>query len=303
MNEALWRIPLAVLIWPGLAGSAVLGWFLLWWGRKLVARLQARQGPPFFQPFYDFVKLLGKDTVVPTGVNPLLFYALPVIALVSTIFALALIPAPGSPLTSFSGDLILLLYLLEMPALCDALAGFITRSLYGQIGSVREMILSLGYNLPFLTALIALALQAGQFSLRALTSAPLGLVHVLAALAILLAIPARLKTNPFSIPNAESEIVAGVHVEYNGLPLALFELSHALELVALTGLFAMLFVNRLPAPAWGALAYVLIGGLLVALTSLLASATARLKVQHALRFYWTWGALSAVLALAAALLA
>ncbi len=154
-----WRDAIALLVWPGLLGGAVIGWLYLWIARKLMARLQGRQGPPFYQPFFDFIKLLSKQTVIPGGVNRLVFFALPLASVIATTSALALIPAPGNLVRPFAGDLILLLYLLEMPALCDVLAGYVSRSLYGQVSAAREAILMLAYNLPFLAALIALGIM------------------------------------------------------------------------------------------------------------------------------------------------
>jgi NADH-quinone oxidoreductase subunit H len=294
------EIGAALLVWPGLVGGAALGWLLLWIQRKLAARLQGRVGPPFYQPFFDFVKLLGKETVVPGGVNRRLFHALPLVSAAAATCALGVIPVPGNPMASFSGDLVILLYLLEMPAVCEVLAGYGSRSLYGQVGSAREAILWLGHNLPFLAAVVSLAIQAKSLSLRALAAAPFGPVHLAAAAAFLLALPARLKRNPFSIPNAEQEIVAGPLTEYSGAPLALFELSHGLELAALAGLFAVLFF---PAPDGVGLRWLSFGlgsaALVVAIT-LAATATARLTVRHAFRFYWSWGAAAAAVALIAA---
>jgi len=287
----------ALLLWPGLLGGSALAWLLLWIQRKLAARLQGRVGPPFYQPFFDFVKLLGKETVVPGGVSRRLLYALPLISAAAVTCALGMIPVPGNPMASFSGDLIVLLYLLEMPAVCEVLAGYGSRSLYGQVGSAREAVLWLGYNLPFLAAVVSLAIQTKSLSLSALAAAPVRPVHLAAALAFLLALPARLKRNPFSIPNAEQEIVAGPFTEYSGAPLAFFELSHGLELVALTSLFIVLFL-----PAAGSLglrwvSYGLGSVGLVALVTLAATATARLTVRCAFRFYWSWGACAAAVAL------
>lgn len=290
----VWGNLLALLLWPGLASGVILGWFYLWLVRKLTARLQGRRGPFFYQPFFDFVKLLGKQTLLPGGISRVMFYGLPLAALLSTLFALALIPVPGNPITSFAGDLIVLIYLLEMPALIEVLAGYSSRSLYGQVSAAREALLSLGYNLPMLAAVIALAMHVGTFSLRELAAAPPSWVHLLAAAAFLLAIPARLKINPFSIPNAEQEIVAGAHTEFNGVPLALFELGHALELVALLALFAVLFVPPVGSLLAGLGLYLLVSLALVALVALLGAATARVKVNQAFRFYWSWGALAAV---------
>ena len=72
---------------PTPAGGALLGWLYLWIARKLTARMQGRQGPPFYQPFFDFVKLVGKETVVPGGVNRAIFYALPLASVIATTLA------------------------------------------------------------------------------------------------------------------------------------------------------------------------------------------------------------------------
>lgn len=290
----------ALLIWPGLVGAALLGWLFLWLQRKLTARMQRRFGPPFYQPFFDFFKLLGKETVIPRGVNPVLFYGLPLVALASMLGVLVLLPVPGNPVRSFAGDLILIIYLFEVPALCDVLAGFSSRSLYGQVSAVRETLLSLGYNLPFLAALIALAIQVGSFRLEDLVQAPFSIVHVLAALAFLLAVPARLKSNPFSMVNAEQEILAGVHTEYNGAPLALFELTHGLELVGLVSLLSLILVPPLANGVVALVVFLLVATLSVIVLTVLSAGTARVKVPQAMRFYWRWGLVVGLIALVAA---
>jgi NADH-quinone oxidoreductase subunit H len=294
-----WRILFAVLIWPGLLGGELLGWLLLWSTRKIMARLQGRKGPPFYQPFFDFAKLMGKKTILPRGTNRIIFNALPLVSLISVTFALALIPVPGNPMKSFNGNLILLIYLLEMPALCDIMAGFITRSLYAQIGAAREAVLSIGYNLPFLTALIALAVHAKSTNLQVIMVAAPGPAIIFVAIALLLSIPARLRSNPFSIPNAESEIVAGIYTEYNSKPLAVFELVHGLELTAMVGLLGILFLPFTHNQMVSVAIYLLGAVVLVGLTTGLAAATARLKVQKAFSFFWSWGAIAALLAVVA----
>ena len=302
MGNWLWQGLVAYFIWPGLLFAALLGWFFLWIARKLIARFQGRFGPPFYQPFFDFVKLLGKRSLVPAGMDQLLYYGLPLVAVISITLALGLMPLPGNGMRSFAGDLILVLYLMEMPAFCDILAGFASRSIYGQVGSSREAVLVLGYSLPFLGSVIALAIKAGSFRLEDVIAQPFGLLHVLAIIAFVLAVPARLKSNPFSIPNAEQEIVAGAHIEYNGPALALFELTHGLELVALALLFGLLFVPQMTNPIIGLAAYLGAALVLVVVTSLLAAATARLQIHRAFRFYWTWGALAALACIAVAVI-
>jgi NADH-quinone oxidoreductase subunit H len=286
----------ALLIWPGLLGGVLLGWFYLWFMRKFTARVQGRQGPPFYQPFFDFVKLLGKETVIPANFNRILFFALPLISLASVVFALGLLPVPGNPIRTFLGDLIIFVYLLEMPAFCEIIAGFATRSPYGQVGAAREAMMTLAYNLPFLAAVIALAIHAQSYSMAVLSETPWSWVTLAAAIAFALALPARLKSNPFSIANAEQEVIAGAHTEFNGLALAIFELSHSLELVTLISLFALLLVAPVTQGALTWIAFFVVSMLLLVLVTLIANATARLKLNQAFKFYWRWGAAAAALA-------
>lgn len=284
--------PAAYLLFPGLLFAAPLGWMLQWFMRKMVARLQGRRGPPMFQPFFDFFKLLGKETVVPAGVARGPFLALPLAALASVVAALALLPLPGNPVPAMPGDVILLLYLLEVPVLCEVLAGYVSRSIYGQVAAMRESLMALAYNLPFLVAIIAMAYQAGSFQMRNLQQAPFSVLHVVAGLTFLLALPARLKTNPFSMANAEHEIVGDSLIEYGGAALAMFKLAHALELVLLTVLFAVVFVPGTPWPLLTSLVCLLVSFVLVAVVSLLAAGTARLRLAQAVRLYWLWGSVA-----------
>lgn len=292
MREFLSGI-LAFLVWPGLLTASSLALFYMWLGRKIIARLQGRQGPPMLQPMYDFIKLMGKHTLLPEGTSAGWFFGLPVVSLLSVLAALALVPAPGASAISFTGDLIFLLYLLEMPALVDIVAGYSSRSVYAQVGAAREALLSLGHNIPFLIAFISLAIQAQSTNLQAIAAMPFSLVHLFAILAILLAIPGRVKTTPFSIPNAEQEVVAGPHIEFNGPALALFEMTHGLEVVALSGLLASLFAGQIASLPLALVVYLLVVVLVVFFTSLLAASTARISIQNALKFYWRWGTIAA----------
>ena len=159
-----------LLIFPGLLFAVPAAWFFLWVERKAVALMQGRIGPPFMQPFFDFIKLLGKTTPPRTGIAGLLMSAWPLLAVSAAAGAVGLLPVlPSSG--GFEGDLILLLALLELPSMCIIAAGFSSRSIFGEIGSAREAVLSVSYNIVFLLAIVSIAASQHTFRLEALARA------------------------------------------------------------------------------------------------------------------------------------
>jgi NADH-quinone oxidoreductase subunit H len=298
-----------MLIFPGLLFAVPAAWFFLWVERKAVARMQERVGPPFMQPFWDFMKLLGKSTPPRPGIAGFIMRAWPLIAVASAAGAVGLLPVlPASG--GFEGDLILLLALLELPSICIIAAGFSSRSIFGEIGSAREAALSVSYNIVFLLAIVSIAASQHTFRLEALASMHPSFLTVLGIIAILICLPAKLHINPFSLPNAEQEIYAGPMTEYAGPELAMWELAHGLEWVAATGLVATLLTphNIVPhiALAWAATLlagciFVVLSVAVVLLLSVLAAATARLAIDSSVRFYWQCTLIFAVLAISSAL--
>lgn len=292
---------LALAVFPGLLFALPMGWLMLGLARKLTARMQSRIGPPLSQPFFDFVKLAAKRPVPRAPAGSFLLTFLPLLALGSTLGALALLPVfPGQ--TGFAGDLILLVGLMEMAPLCAVLGGFASRSIYGQVGATREAILGIAGNVPFLAALIAMATVSGSLQVAQLAVATPWAVRGPAMLAILLCLPVKLRINPFSVSNAEQEILAGPFTEFDGPRLALWELAHALEWVLLVGFVVTLAVPA-RSPFWplDAVVFALLSLLVVPLLILLATATGRLKITQATRFLWRWATLVSALAVFAAL--
>jgi len=234
-----------------------IGLFYKGLDRKIAAKMQSRIGPPIRQPFYDFFKLMIKETVVPENAVPWVFNGAPLLALVSTITILFYIPIASFPaLLGGSGDLILIAYLLAIPAVALVVGGFSSGSTYASIGAQREMVLMMSYELPLVTIIIALGWRLNLaypglniFSLDILTANPiwgvvgplgfLGAILLLFTLAIVT--PAELSIVPFDTPEAETELAGGALVEYSGRNLALFELANAVKLVVMAALTVVLF--------------------------------------------------------------
>jgi NADH-quinone oxidoreductase subunit H len=289
-----------LLLFPGLLFAVPAAWFFMWVERKVVARMQGRIGPPFMQPFYDFIKLLGKQVPPRAGVGGLLMKAWPLLAVASAGGAVGMLPVlPASG--GFEGDLILLLALLEVPSMCLIAAGFSSRSIFGEIGSAREAVLSVSYNVVFLLAILSIAASQHTFRLEALAQLPVSPLQIIGVIALLVCLPAKLHLNPFSLPNAEQEIYSGAMTEYAGSELAMWELSHGLEWVAGTGLVATLIVPHVTLWWLGALIFVALSFVIVMLLSTVAAATARLQIDTTVRFYWQCTLIFAVLAVASAL--
>jgi len=297
MMTALARL----LIFPGLLFAVPAAWFFLWVERKAVALMQGRIGPPFMQPFFDFIKLLNKTTPPRNGLGGLLMKAWPVLAVSSAAGAVGLLPVlPSSG--GFEGDLILLLALMEVPSMCIIAAGFSSSSLFGEIGSAREAVLSVSYNIVFLMAIVSIAASQHTFRLEALAQLPYSPLRLLGIAALLVCLPAKLHLNPFSLPNAEQEIYSGPMTEYAGPELAMWELSHGLEWVAATGLVATLVAPHVTLWWLAALIFVALCFAIVLLLSVIASATARLAIDTTVRFYWRVTLIFVVLAVSSALL-
>jgi len=291
---------LRILVFPGLLFAVPAAWFFLWTERKSVALMQGRVGPPFMQPFYDFVKLLGKEMPPREGIAGALLRLWPLLAVSSAAGAVALLPVLPA-YGGFQGDLILLLALLEMPSVCIIAAGFSSRSVFSEIGSAREAVLSVSYNIVFLLAILSIAASQHTFRLDAIAHLPASPLLWLGVVALLVCLPAKLHINPFSLPNAEQEIYSGPMIEYAGPELAMWELAHGLEWVAATGLVATLAAPHIGSAWIAGLVFAAISCAIVLLLSTVAAATARVAIDKSVRFYWQCTVAFAVLVLSSAI--
>jgi NADH-quinone oxidoreductase subunit H len=279
---------IALLVFPGLLYALPMGWLMLGTERKLRARFQGRIGPPLTQPFWDLVKLLAKWPVARVVADVRLLAGLPLMAVASMVGALALLPVFAGE-NGFSGDLILLVALLELPPLCLILAGYASQSIYGEVGATREAVISIAANVPFLGALLAMATAAGSLHLSTIAVATPWPVRAPALAAILVCLPVKLRINPVSLANAEQEVLAGPLTEFDGRLLGLWEMAHGLEWVALAGFVVTLAVPlRSSFGIVDGLLFALLSMALVPLLTLLAASTGRLKLAQATRLLWRW---------------
>jgi NADH-quinone oxidoreductase subunit H len=283
-----------IFIFPGLLFLSVLGMIAEYFDRKLYARLQNRVGPPWFQPFADFIKLTAKAEVIPEEADHLIFTLCPVFALTATVIAFLYLPLwQVNSLYSFQGDLLVVLYLLTLPTLTFFLGGWYSRSLYSTLGAIRAVTQLFAYEVPLLLSVLAPALLASTWSLSGMTAFyeahPWYWLFNLVGFGVgLIALLGKLERVPFDIPEAETEIVAGSFTEYSGRFLAYFRMAIDIEMVVGASLLAAVFLP-FGLNLWWPLAfalYLLKVFAIIALLTLARTVMARLRIDQMIEFCW-----------------
>jgi len=286
---------LKICIFPGFMFLLIYALVCEYIDRKVYARLQNRMGPPWYQPLADYLKLLGKETIIPANANRRMFQTLPVISLSAVAAAFISVPVlGGSAVSSFEGDLIVVLYFLTIPTICSFLGGWYSRGVYATIGSVRTLTQMFAYEVPLFMALLAPSLIAKTWSVTGMTAFyaehPLYiLLNIPAFLTALIAGQGKLERAPFDSPEAETEIVSGALVEYSGKLLAIFRMSIDCELVLMVSLISAIFLPFMTGIV--ILDYLLYFAKTLAvllILTLMRSAMARLRVDQMVNFCWRY---------------
>ncbi len=292
----------SLLIFPGFLFLAVFGMTAEFVDRKLYARFQNRQGPPWFQPAADFIKLASKEDIVPEAAAPVMFRLMPLVAIAAVITPFFSIPLwSTNAVVSFPGDLIVVLYLLTIPTVAFFLGGWLSTSLFAAIGAVRALTQLFAYEVPLFLALLAPAVLAQTWSVSEISAFYAAhpwypFLNIIAFAVAVTAIQGKLERVPFDIPEAETEIVGGVFTEYGGRLLALFRMALDIELVVVCSLLAAVFLPwGLGAGAVpGFLLYLVKVFFLVFVSALFRSIVARIRIEQMINFCWKYVAPAAL---------
>jgi len=262
MTEALQNL-FWILIFPGFLFTVCLGLVASWIVRKVSALVQWRVGPPLLQPFYDVVKLMGKEILIPQEAQRIVFGGAPLVGLAGVLLLSTMLwRITIAPKTLFVGDIIVAIYLMVLPSLALILGSSASASPHAAVGTSREMKLVMSYELPLVLAFIVVIIKAGgPLSLAAIAQqAPVfSISGLLALLVALLCVQAKLGFVPFDMAEAETELGSGVLMEYSGALLAVWKVTHAMMLVALPLFLVMVFLGGFTAGLWAGIGkYVLV---------------------------------------------
>ena len=285
---------------------------LLWGGidRKLVARMQRRMGPPLLQPFYDFLKLVAKESIIPRDANGF-FEIAPVLALATSIALLAYTPLGFEPIFGTKGDVILFIYLLTLIGFLRVLGAVSSGSPYAQIGAQREMVILVSREGPMMLALFTILWRLNELGVTKPFSmgtfyehniwelgTPLSLIGTFILLFVFMAwLASEIEVGYFDIPEAETELAEGTMAEYSGRHLALFELANAIKAFVSASLVVAIFFP------WGISGYLGLSGVgaivadllfhtlkvfavLFVSMSVFRAVTGRLRISQAVTLFW-----------------
>jgi formate hydrogenlyase subunit 4 len=206
--------------------------------RKLVARMHNRIGPPFLQPFYDILKLFGKEGFEQRNV---VFNLVPYLALLCSFAMLLIIPFS---ILGFDFDFLVLGYIFILQDTFYIFGAVASRSPFGMFASVRELLLMLGYEMTFLIVLSLFFFGTGALGFQTYTAEFAFTKLPLASLFLLFTAFVILRITPYDVMVAEPEISAGFFSEYSGRGLALLEIAEFIKDLVIYVLLGFLLVGK-----------------------------------------------------------
>ena len=260
--------------------------------RKVTAIIQSRKGPPILQPYYDLLKLLGKEDLE-SGSSPFMQRFAVYLSLATVLAVACLVPMGFSAPLNGQGDVILLIYLLTLSGICTLLAGLAAGSTYSLVGISRQMMTMIALEPLFAVAIIIGAIHTQSFRLDTVLN---GSIYVKSGFpwsgtimlgVMLLSFQAFVERMPFDISEAETEIMEGALMEYSGPKLAIFKYAWMAKLIIYSALFVAVFApwgSELTFPLGWLLFWVKVS-VLVLLVTLVAATHARYRIDQAIRFF------------------
>jgi len=247
LKQAL--IILGVLVVPFAVGSA-----MTWGERRVLALFQDRYGPNRVGPYgtlqlvADMIKILTKEDWIPPFADRAVFIIAPTVIIIATLMSFAVISfAPGIVVADLNVGLLFFLAMSSMSVYSVALAGWASNNKYALIGTMRAVGQLISYEVFMGLSLMGVVMLANSFSLRDIVLAQQHLwfcvPQIFGFLIFVIAGLAETRRTPFDLPESESELVAGFHVEYSGMKFAMFFLGEYVGLTLIASFITTVFLG------------------------------------------------------------
>lgn len=259
--EGLGLTPDLVTFLMQVLGALVLGtvmlmltFILIWAERKIIARIQDRLGPnrvgPFgvFQTVADLLKLVTKELITPTGADVIPYNLAPLLAVMAVVGIWAVIPlAPTLIGAHINIGVLYVVAIGTIGTLGIMIAGMSSNNKYALLGAFRTVAMMVSYAIPMMLALLIPVILSGSMDLATIVEAQSPIVFIIltpvGALVFFISSLAEVGRAPFDLLEAESEIVAGFHIEYSGLKFGMFFVAEFLHAFTISALTATLFLG------------------------------------------------------------
>ncbi len=277
----------------------------LWFERKFAARMQTRLGPTMvgpsglLQPVADVLKLLQKEDILPERADGFLFNLAPILAAVTALGAAALIPFSPSVIAA---DLdVGVLYVLAIGAiavLAVFIAGWASNNKFALLGGMRAVAQSISYEVPLVLSAMVPVILAGSMSAGKIVEYQAahhwfvvwpGFFGLPAFVLFFLGMLAEANRIPFDIPEAESELVAGITTEYTGMKFALFYMGEYIHTLVASAVAVALFWGGWDGPFAPGLVW-MVGKTLILFGSVywIRWTLLRFRSDQLMRLCWQW---------------
>jgi NADH-quinone oxidoreductase subunit H len=274
---------------------------LVWLERKTLGRLQRRLGPTrtgpmgLMQPVADALKLILKEDIIPASSEKAIFWAAPLIVVISAFMIWVTIPGTqGAVVQNLELGLFYVIAFSVIGILGLVLAGWGSANKYGTLGGLRAAAQLVSYEIPIIMVAVSVAMLAQSLDLREIVaqqgSYPFFLVLPLGLVVFFIAGLAEVGRTPFDIYYAESEIVGGPFVEYSGAHWSVFFLAEYINTFAVAALVVILFFGGWSGPGlsgdWGIIWFLFKVYLVIMVIFWIRGTFPRLRIDQLMAFAW-----------------
>jgi len=233
--------------------------YLTWLERKVVADIQVRLGPMrvgyhgLLQPIADGIKLLFKEDIVPTHADRAIYVLAPAIAIVPAFLSFAVIPfGPKFFITDINIGLLYIFAVSSLGIYGIVLAGWSSNNKYSFLGALRSAAQMISYELSLSLSVIGILMLSQSLSLVDIVKAQerfwFIFLQPIGFLIFLICGVAETNRAPFDLPEAETELVAGFHVEYSSIKFAMFFMAEYANIVTVSAMATTLFLGGWQGP-------------------------------------------------------